>query len=51
MGVQWDEDGQYNNNDNCIAFVAKALESPVGKDRKLQGPNVLYVDPMAEVGD
>ena len=51
LGQIWDEDGQYEDNDNRIAYVAEALESPMGKDGISQGPNFLYADPKAEVGD
>ena len=51
LGQIWEQDEQYNNNDNRVAFVAKALDNPVNKEGISQGPNFLYMDPKAEVSD
>ena len=51
LGQIWEQDKQYNNNDNYVAFVAKALDNPVNKEGISQGPNFLYMDPEAEVSD
>ena len=44
LGQIWEQDEQYNNNDNCVAFVAEALDNPVNKEGISQGPNFLYMD-------
>ena len=36
----WEQDEQYNNNDNHVAFVAEALDNPVNKEGISQGPTV-----------
>ena len=43
LGQIWEENEQYDNYENRVAFVAEALESPVNKEGKSQGPNFLYV--------
>ena len=51
LGQIWEENEQYDNYENRVTFVAEALESPVNKEGKSQGPNFLYADPKAEVSD
>ena len=47
----WSDDEQYQDKDNHIAFVAKALENPKDKTGKSQGMNFLYANPEAKVCD
>lgn len=51
LGQIREQDEQYNDNDNHVAFVAEALDNPVNKEGISQGPNFLYMDPEAEVSD
>ena len=51
LGQIWEQDEQYNDNNNHVAFVAEALDNPVNKEGISQGPNFLYMDPEAEVSD
>ena len=51
LGQIREQDKQYNDNDNHVAFVAEALDNPVNKEGISQGPNFLYMDPEAEVSD
>ena len=51
LGQVREQDEQYNDNDNHVAFVAEALDNPVNKEGISQGPNFLYMDPEAEVSD
>ena len=51
LGQIWEENEQYDNYENRVAFVAEAGECPMNKEGKSQGPNFLYVDPKAEVSD
>ena len=51
LGQIREQDEQYNDNNNHVAFVAEALDNPVNKEGISQGPNFLYMDPEAEVSD
>ena len=51
LGQIREQDEQYNDNDNHVAFVAEALDNPVNKEGISQGPNFLYMDPEAKVSD
>ena len=51
LGQIWEENEQYDNYENHVAFVTEALESPVNKEGKSQGPTFFFADPKAEVSD